>query len=414
MKILHIVAGNLNGGAARGAYWLHQALVELGVDSRILTNSVARITDERIYYTTSTKKGKLLSWIRAQIDSDIQLIYPKRKRVIFSTGLVGFDFTKTNLYKESDVIHLHWINAGFVNIKHLSRINKPIVWTLRDMWPMTGGCHYTTGAGCENFKFGCGNCKQLGSNIKYDLSRYIMYRKKKYLPKHIKIVGISPWISEEAKKSELFKEFDIRYIFNNVNSNEFYPVEKEIAKKVLGIKSEKKIILVGAQSLSDFYKGFDKFLEAIKKLDNNKNLLCFFGNLNKNVVNNLSFEYKNFGFLYDIISLRLVYSCADVFVAPSLMDAFGKTIAESMACGTPVVCFNATGPANLVDHMINGYKAEPFDTTDLANGIEWVLNTPNYYELCKSAREKVVREFDSKVVAKRYIELYEEILGIRF
>ena len=171
MKILHIVAGNLNGGAARGAYWLHQALVELGVDSRILTNSVARITDERIYYTTSTKKGKLLSWIRAQIDSDIQLIYPKRKRVIFSTGLVGFDFTKTNLYKESDVIHLHWINAGFVNIKHLSIINKPIVWTLRDMWPMTGGCHYTTGAGCENFKFGCGNCKQLGSNIKYDLSR---------------------------------------------------------------------------------------------------------------------------------------------------------------------------------------------------------------------------------------------------
>ena len=119
----------------------------------------------------------------------------------------------------------------------------------------------------------------------------------------------------------------------------------------------------------------------------------------------------NFGFLHDCVSLRLLYSAADVFVAPSLMDAFGKTLAESMACGTPVVCFNATGPKDIVDHQINGYKAIPFESSDLAKGIIWVLNSPDYTTLSQNAREKVLRCFDSKVVAEEYIKLYKSVLG---
>ena len=132
--------------------------------------------------------------------------------------------------------------------------------------------------------------------------------------------------------------------------------------------------------------------------------------MDENIIKQSGFEYKSLGFLHDIVSLRLAYSASDVFVAPSLMDAFGKTLAESMSCGTPVVCFDATGPKDIVDNKVNGYLATPFDTTDLANGIEWVLNAPNYDELCQNAREKVVREFDSRVVANKYIRLYEEIL----
>jgi len=412
MKVLHLIAGDLTGGAARGAYWLHKALVNLGVDSRILTNSKFTFGDDRVYSIATNKIGKLISFVKAQLDSNLQILYPKRKRAIFSTGLFGFDFTKTKLYKEADIIHLHWINAGFINIKHLSKVNKPIVWTIRDMWPFTGGCHYSMG--CENYKTDCGNCRQLNSNFKYDLSWWILKRKKKYLPKHMKIVGISPWITEEAKKSELFKNFDVRYIFNNVNANDFYPIEKDLAREILGIKTNKKIILAGAQSLKDFYKGFDKFIEAIKLLDKNKYVLCFLGNLDEKIIKGLGFEYKSFGFLFDTISLRAVYSSSDVFVAPSLMEAFGKTLAEAMACGTPVVCFDATGPRYIVDHKINGYKAEPFDSGDLKNGIEWILslNEKEYKQLSHDAREKVLKEFDSPIVAKRYIELYREMLNV--
>jgi len=411
MKVLHIVAGDLIGGASRGAYWLHRALIELGIDSKIFTNSKLTFGDERVYSVLKTKKDKFLNIIRSQLDENLQILYPKRIRAIFSTGLFGIDFTKTELYREADIVHLHWINAGFVNIKHLSKVNKPILWTIRDMWPMTGGCHYTMG--CENFKNGCGKCKQLNSKFKYDLSWFILRRKKKYLPKHIKIIAISPWLAEEAKKSEIFKDFDVRYIFNNIDTSEFFPIDKKLAREILGIRTNKKIILVGASNLTDFYKGFEKFLDAIKFLDKNKYFLCFFGYLNEKLVKDLGFDYKIFGFLYDNISLRLLYSASDVFVAPSLMEAFGKTIAEAMACGTPVVCFDATGPKYIVDHKINGYKAIPFEPFDLAQGIEWISNLSEreYTKLSQNAREKVVREFDSKIVAKKYIKLYEEILN---
>jgi len=411
MKVLHIVGGDLNGGAARGAYWLHQALVELGIDSKILTTSKIDFGDNRVISINKSKKEELKSLLRSQIDTNLQAFYPKRKKFIFSTGLIGYDFTKLEVYRKADIIHLHWINGGFINIKHLSGIKKPIIWTIRDMWPMTGGCHYTMG--CENFLNGCGNCKQLNSNFKYDLSKFVYYRKKKYLPKHMKIIGISNWLSNEAKKSELFKKFDVRTIYNNINTNSFYPIDKEIAKEILDIKTDKKIILVGAQDLKSFYKGFDKFVEAIKNLDRNRYFLVFFGNLDEKLVKNLRFEYKNLGFLYDIVSLRLVYSASDIFVAPSLMEAFGKTLAEAMACGTPVVCFDATGPKEIVDHKINGYKAKAFDTKDLLKGIEWILslNKNEYNRLCKNAREKVLREFDSKVIAKKYIDLYKEVLN---
>ena len=408
MKILHIVAGDLNGGAARGAYWLHSGLKELNIDSKIFTNSKITLGDNSVVTINNSKKRKAINIIRGQLDNLFPLFYRKRKKIIFSSSFFGVDFTKTNEYKEADIVHLHWINGSFVNIKHLGKIEKSIVWTMRDMWPMTGGCHYAME--CDKYKAGCGNCEQLNSHSRYDLSKFILNRKKKYLPKDIKIVGISHWLSDEAKKSELFKDYDVRTISNNIDSKEFFPVDKDIARKILGIKSSKKIILVGSTNLKDFYKGFDKYLEAIKQLDKEKYFLCFFGNVDKNVVSDLGFEYKSFGYLNDNISLRLVYSCANVFVAPSLMDAFGKTIAESMGCGTPVVCFDATGPKDIVSHKVDGYKAESFKSDDLSSGIEWILNNKNYEELCQKARNKVVGEFDSVVVAKKYIDLYEEIL----
>ena len=409
MKVLHIVAGKLTEGAARGAYWLHCGLTELGVESKIFTNSDITLGDDKVIATVKSKKSKIINMMRGQLDNFLLVFYRKRKRIIFSTGLFGTDFTKTKEYKEADIIHLHWINGCFVNIKHLAKVNKPIIWTMRDMWPMTGGCHYAME--CEKYKNGCGRCPQLKSNHSYDLSRLVLNRKKKYLPTNMKLVGISHWLSQKARESELFKHFDVKTIFNNINTDEFFSVSKGLAKEILGIKTDKRIVLIGSTDLKSFYKGFGKFQEAVKNLEKSKYFLFFFGDIDKQVAADLGFEYKSLGRLYDNISLRVAYSSADVFVAPSLMDAFGKTLAEAMACGAPVVCFDATGPIDIVDHQLNGYKAQPFESQDLANGIEWVLNAPNYDELCQNAREKVLKTFDSKMVAQQYVSLYEEILN---
>ncbi|GAB6147247.1 glycosyltransferase [Desulfocicer niacini] len=413
MKILHIVGGELTGGAARGAYWLSKGLQELDIESKIYTNSIETFGDENVISTTQSKKEKALSLFRSQLDPSLKIFYKNSiKRSDFSTGLWGQDFTRTKVYQEADIIHLHWICGGFINIKHLKKIKKPIVWTIRDMWPMTGGCHYADIFNCVNYKSGCGFCKVLGSNTKFDLSRFVLKRKVQNIPIKTKLVGISDWISEQAKNSSLFKKFDIRTIYNNVNSNDFFPVDKKIAKNILGINTNKKIVLANVVSNKGFYKGFDKFLAAAQKLDPKKYFLLFFGKSDRSFDSQiLGFEYKNVNYAYDIIVLRLLYSSADVYVAPSTIDAFGKTIAESMACGTPVVCFDATGPKEIVTHKEDGFKAIPFDVNSLKNGIEWVINSPNYYELARNARKKIKENFDSILIARQYIKLYDEILS---
>ncbi len=414
MKVLHLVAGPLTSnpfknGAAKGAYWLHLGLKKIGLDSKILTNGYLKKEEQDIETITKNKYDVATNLFRKNLDQILLLPYQKKQKRIFNTGFWGFDFTKTSIYRNSDIIHLHWINNGFVKIKHLAKVKKPIVWTIRDMWPMTGGCHYSMN--CKKYRQGCGNCKQLGSKFKHDLSRLVVNRKKKYFPQDIKIVGISDWISSVAKESELFKNYDIRTIYNTVETDQFFPLNKDSARNILGLKTNKKIILAGAQSLSDFYKGFDKLLEAMKRIDNKKYFLLFFGRLDENLVSNLGFEYKSLGFLNDEISLRAAYSAADVFVAPSVMEAFGKTIVEAMACGTPVVCFNATGPKDIVEHKITGYKAEPFEPADLAKGIDWVTGDKQRSDrLIKKAKNSAKLQFSNEVIAKKYSSLYKEML----
>jgi glycosyltransferase involved in cell wall biosynthesis len=405
MKVLHIVAGDLKRGAARGAFWLHQGLIDAGVDSKILTNSKLPVADKNIITTSSGRKAMMKDIFRQRMDSLPLKIYKNRQKFIFSPGIAGFNFLDTDVYKESDIIHLHWICNGFVNVKHLSKIDKPTVWTMRDMWPFTGGCHYAME--CKHYETGCGYCPQLNSRKKYDLSRFILRRKSKYIPKNVKMVGISQWLSNCAKSSLLLRNFDIRTIYNNIDTQEFFSINKKIARDILGLKTQKKILLTAAQNLSDTYKGFDKFLESIKFLDRKRYYLLFFGNLEEELISNTGFEFKTLGFIDSNIVLRIIYSAADVFVATSIMEAFGKTLAESMACGTPVVCFDITGPKDICDHKVNGYKAKPFDSQDISAGIEWAVNSSNYKEVCENAREKVIKEFDSRVIAEKYIKLYE-------
>lgn len=409
MKILHIVAGHsFNGGAARGAYWLHLGLLSEGIESKVLTNSVDYKNYINVESVLDSKKNILLNALHSKIDNFPLKFYKKKNHSLFSTSLSGFDIKKHPLYDWCDIIHLHWINSSFINIKHLSGIQKPIIWTLRDMWPLTGGCHTTIK--CQKFKTGCGACPHLGSNNENDLSKKIIKRKEQYIPKHTKLVGITPWMSQIAAESYLYKDFDIETIYNNIICDDYFPIDKVEARKILGINTPKKILLYGAQYNSVPNKGSHKFYKALDYLDKDKYFILFFGRSDSNLDKLINFEHKNVGFLTDNISLRVLYSAADVFVNTSYIESFGKTIAESMSCGTPVVCFDTTGQQYIVDHKINGYKATAYDEKDLAKGINWIVDnsTP---KMLLDARRKIIENFDNQLIAKQYINLYKKVLN---
>jgi glycosyltransferase involved in cell wall biosynthesis len=413
MKVLHLVAGELSDGAARGAYWLHLGLRRLGIDSTLLTNGCSEDADPSVIAIAATPIQRRRLAVKARVGNFPILLYRKRNSVFFSTGLTGYDFTRHPSYREAELIHLHWIN-GLVSIRTLRKINKPLIWTLRDMWPLTGGCHVALD--CERYRQGCGLCPQLGSTLKLDLTRLIVANKRASFPKHMKLVGMSQWMTDCARQSEIFRGSTCTTIGNNVDTGQFFHLEQGFARQALALPLGKKIVLAGAFQLDEIHKGFDLFVEALKQIPAHDRLhVVLFGKVSEEALSHIGIEHTYLGFLHDLAALRLTYSAADVFVAPSRMDAFGKTLVEAMSCGTPVVCFDATGPKDIVSHRLTGYKASPFDPRDLASGIQWVLDLSPAAAamLSRQARERTISCFDSEVIAQQYLELYQLTIAER-
>lgn len=414
IRVVHLIEGSLTGGAARGAYWLHQGLREIGLDSSVVTDSPDRVGDPHVAYSTwrdEGLRGRVMALVAPVVERAPVLAYLHRGPAYFTMGVVGRDLQRLAIVRDSDVVHVHWLAGGFVDPCDLARLGKPVVWTLRDMWPITGGCHFAMD--CERFTHGCGRCPQLGSRFVHDLSWWMARRKRRGWPRTATIVGQSEWISAEARRSSVATGMEIVTIGNGVSCSTFFPVERDAARRALGIADgAKKVILVGAQNVEDFYKGFDALLAALDRLDRARYLVVVFGRGGAKRIAVLGFEVRDLGFLKDDAALRNAYSAADVFVAPSRTETFGKTIAEAMACGRPVVCFDATGPRDIVDHRTNGYRATPYEPEDLAAGIEWVCaDEERWGALADSARAKIEHSFDVHVIARGYHALYQRVLA---
>ena len=410
MKVLHVNTHDVSGGAARAAYRLHQALLSVNLDSRMLVQ-YKKSDDQTVSMVASDKVGKALALIRPAIDSVPLRFYRNKTPTLFSPAWLWSNRLISKINEMApDIVHLHWICGGMVRIEDLPKIKAPIFWSLHDMWAFTGGCHYNEG--CEGYLDKCNTCKVLGSNGGTNLSRWIWKRKHKTYKKipNLTLIGLSNWLRKCAATSKLLSHSSIYCLPNPIDTSKYKPIEKDIARKLWNLPLNKKLVLFGAMSAtSDPRKGYNKLIRALGHLGRNIELIIF-GSSKPEKANEFMQKTHYMGYLHDDVSMAALYSAADVMVVPSLQEAFGQTASEALACGIPVVAFNATGLIDIISHKKNGYLAKPYDTSDFAEGIKWVLNNKDYEGLRRSAREKVLREFDSRVVAKRYIALYEKIL----
>lgn len=410
MRILHLVSGSLKGGAARGAYFLHKALLKSSVDSHLFVNHPQAIQEQSISYVNDnidlmTEKSRLKVYEKFLVSQ-----YPMRDSYIFSAGYGIDSQLLLSEIEKSDIIHFHWIN-GMFDIELIRHISKPIVWTLRDMWPFTGGCHYSNG--CTRYRIGCGCCEFLKSGEEKDLSKMIFTRKKLAYGTNLFPVAISSWLKECAESSGLYTQEKIEMIPNCVDVvNVFYPRDKDKVRQKLSLSADKKIILFGAINAdSDLRKGFDKLMEALQYIENPENYhLVVFGSNAQNW-DSSGFSYTLLNHIEDDNFLAEIYSVATVFVAPSIEEAFGKTLIESMACGTPVVAFDATGPKDIIEHEKTGFLAEPFNSRSLAEGIQYVSRNEDQYEILSTlSRNRAINYYSEDVVAKQYCNLYTKIM----
>lgn len=411
MKVLTVSTSDINGGAARAAYRLHRSLLDQGVDSQMLVQfkssddpTVVRMSSDSSSYTFD--RGRPL------IDILPVRIYRNKTKTLFSPAWFPHGSVVDRINEsDADIVHLHWICGGMIRIEDLVKIKKPLVWSLHDNWAFTGGCHIMWD--CKKYQDKCDACPRLGSYRKNDLSRSIFNRKKKVFShmEDLTIVGLSKWLNDCSQNSSLLKNKKHINLPNPLDTNEFKIIDKSAARQSLKLPLNKKLILFGAMdATSDVNKGFNELMEALRNVFLKDVELVIFGGNNHEQFNNLGFRVHCIGHVNDNLKLNGLYSASDVMIVPSRQEAFGQTASEAMSCGTPVVAFGHTGLLDIVDHKQNGYLAKPFDTHDLARGIEWVLENEEYDTLCKCAREKVVKNFDAKIVAQKYIQLYESII----
>jgi len=413
MKILIVNTFDIQGGAARAAYRLHKALLVSGIDSQMLVQS--KSSDDFTVIGPATKVQKAMAKLRPTLDSLPVRPYKNRTKTLFSPSWFGFSGIVDKINKiNPDIVHLHWICGGMMKIEDIAKIKAPIVWSLHDNWAFTGGCHIMWK--CEKYKNTCVACPRLGSDKKNDLSYKIFKRKQKAfaIKKDMNIVGLSKWLNECSKSSTLLKDKKHINLPNPIDTNTFKPFDKEKARELWSLPKDKKLVLFGANSAtSDINKGFKELIEAMSKLTSKDIEFVVFGSSQPQNAPDFGFKTHYLGSLADDVSLVTLYSAVDVMVVPSLQENLSNAIMESLSCGTPVVGFNIGGNSDMIEHKINGYLAKPFSTLDLADGMEWILNSQRYDALRRRSREKVLNEFDSKLVAEKYIKFYQSILENR-
>lgn len=419
MKILQVNSSDVEGGAARAAYRIHQGLLKSNIMSRMLVQN-KRSDDFTTFINNDSYCGKIWNKLAPRFDLLIRRFYKNRLNVPWSVNFFGNRSIKQFIDRNNfELVHMHWINNGLLSIDDISELGKPILWTLHDTWALTGGCHYF--GNCIKYLSHCASCEQLGSIYQKDLSFYLFNKKyKSYSNTNITITTPSHWLADCVKNSFLLKNKRVEVIPNGIDINIYKNIEKNIARSILNIDPNEKVIMFGAcSSTSDKRKGYFYLKEALGKLNSildNESIskkihVIVFGANKPKDEENFYYPITYTGHLYDDISLRVLYSCADVFVAPSKEDNLPNTIMESLSCAIPCVAFNIGGMPDMIEHKKNGYLATPYDSEDLARGISYILEDQDRWNMLSyNSRKKVIENFDINLITRKYINLYKEIL----
>jgi glycosyltransferase involved in cell wall biosynthesis len=412
MKILQLSEAADIGGAAIAAHRLNKGLRSLGHESTMLVNKQRRKNDCVVAPTNSF--DKVLARAAPVLDRIPGRLCGSHVKLISSSWVPDTLLRRIDQLSP-DILNLHWVNNGYMRIETLPKLRQPVIWTLHDMWPFCGGEHYVGDS--VRYREGYNTSNRPTNESGLDINRWIWSRKMKSWSKVNNLVVAAPsrWMADCARKSALFSNYRIEVLPNGVDHERFHPVNHDIAREILGLPTNKKLILFGAGlATGDKRKGFHLLVEALKKLELQANPIDYelvvFGSSTGDC--SLSMKTHYLGRLQDEISMAIVYAAADVFVAPSLEDNLPNTVLESMSCGTPVVAFDIGGMSDMVSHKKNGYLVSGFDTAELANGVQWILEDQlRWASLSHEARKTITQLYTLQCSANRYVDLYEDILN---
>ena len=421
LKILHINTFD-QGGAANSCIRLHLCLIDLRINSKLL------IKEKKVYVSNSYEffslswKNRFIEFLkkigfRLGISNYPLLGYREKERKkiykeyfpffeFFSTPYSDFDLTETKLFKEADIIHLHWV-AGFLDYpSFFSKCYKPVVWTLHDMAPFTGGYHYLgNDLSSEESRKEVPHFFEKQSQL---LNEFLTI-KKSALSKfdRLSIVAPSQWLLKLSSKSELFSRFSHFHIPYGLPKQIFRYQDTLEAKEKLNLPMDKFILLFVSDSIINPRKGMKILLEALKQLDMDAIQLYCVG---KVVDSSELEEIKFLGKIQDPSQLAIIYSAADLFIIPSIEDNLPNTVLEALMCGAPVLGFPIGGIPEMVISGQNGFLANEISVQGLSKALQFSIQNLNQLDR-KQISNNAKNKYSSEIQAKKYLELYQSLLN---
>lgn len=408
MRPLLLSCYDAHGGAAIAAMRLNSALQRAGADSNLL----AQLATRPGVLGPRDIPGKIAMRLRYALEERAKRHCSKAARD-FSVNVTPSGTARRVRRLRPNLVHLHWVSHGMLRIEDFSRLGAPLVWTMHDMWPFTGGCHYA--GTCSRYLSGCGNCPALESVSDDDLSRTIWRRKQRCwngLP--FQLIAPSRWLASCTRSSALFHDADVAVIPNTLDTGIFRPQEQAAARQRCGLPQGPKLVLFGAiASLSTSRKGAHLLMPALEQLRKMGGLpveLVVLGATGPEPGTTFPLPVHYAGHVTDEALLSAFYASADVVVLPSTEDNFPNVALEALACGRPCTAFEIGGMGDLIVHGETGYLAKPFLSEDLAAGIAFCLRDDQAARLRHQARSRVEQHFAPAIVAQQHLALYEKLL----
>ena len=427
LRILHLNASS-SGGAFVAAQRLSDALNGLdGVSSEHWVFDGGE-GDFHLWANTWIKKKWAFGLHALEKLDFLRFEANKSIRFAFCHGRTGINVSNWQAVKDADIIHLHWINKGFVSLNGLEDLlglGKKIVWTCHDMWPFTGGCYHPRG--CDNFTRECGNCQYLKQPSQSDLSCQVFQTKKSVFSKaggRLQFVTPSAWLKNQADKSGIVKDLigigdagvmpEIKVIPNPIDTDYFKPLD---LKLVNSLENAPFVLMFAAANLGNPAKGFAEFrsiCNGLVELGFDDIMALVVGeNRLPNGDLGLNCPVTELGFISDAKQMRDAYWQADVYVTTSHEENLPTTIMESLSCGVPVAAFAVGGIPEMIspsgDHQ-TGWLAEKLDVKSLIQGIASYIEmeASKRVKLQEASRNAAVVNYGSVSIAQRYVSLYRK------
>jgi glycosyltransferase involved in cell wall biosynthesis len=412
VRVAHLRTSDLRGGAARSAFRLHEGLLAAGCDSTMLTRE--KLSSLASVRAVAWRKSATRQAWEALAFEHIHRNRTPLSNTYFSLGQPGAPIAEQPEIARADVIHLHWV-ADFLSPESLSALaalGKPMVWTLHDTRPLSGGCHFPSG--CRGFEADCSPCPQLRCDPWRIPARNLGDQAEALAGAALTIVAPSRWLAQLARTSTLFSKARVEVIPYGVRTDEFFPGSRDEARRALGFDPDAFVILFGADFSQEKRKGVAELLAALERLpaasaSGRKVQLAAFGPPHADL-EKLGSRLVPLGYLREASALRAAYSAADVFVLTSLEDNLPNVMLEALACGTPVAAFASGGIPDLVREGETGWTVPTGDAAALAETLARLLEAPALCRECgANGAALIARDYTAARQADCYLALYRTL-----